>query len=224
MKTLFAFLREEGIAKSITFDYAAYKLSQKLQPIPKQFDGARLRNEFGDVTSNGLVIVHKPCFTLIAMANGDVKGVPISDFISFLRSLNSIELGNLKSGCGYMFYGEKIKLMGTLPFGYFHYLKKDKEFHFQILAEWGKQGLTNKELIALMKKYLRARVRWKWEFYKEIPKYLEARWPKSIFLELSQAQSHAVFDETAKKWGLDELCKSSLARKTAYARLIYELK
>lgn len=212
-------LKEMGIYNQKLFDYAQYKLQNKMQKMDEKTSGLYVENQYGDIAGE-LITIKRPTMSLITVAFGGVWGVPISDFECFIKKLTKIEIGNIKTNFDFLNeYGE------FLPLGYFSFLKKDKEFHYKMLAEWAKQGIMdNQKLIKIMKGYLSVDANWKWEFYNEIPKYLNEIYPNYIFNELSEVYSNKEFDKIAKNWGLDDLCKYSHPRKTEHAKLIYNIK
>lgn len=90
-----------------------------------------------------------------------------------------------------------------------------------LLHLWGKEGFLNHEL---GKRFMRSRVRWKWEVLEWLGGNLD-----QIQIEpqnwriLSFMKSKSEFQKVLNKLGIENFPETSLPRRKAYAELIWEL-
>lgn len=221
---IISILEKKGICNSTLFRVAEARIKNQYDQA-KEFNadgGLRMSNCIGDVSEDGLITIKTPFLNLFTVCFGDVKAVKVEDFISFVGRLTAIEIGNIKAD----YYSMPVELVGVLPLGYFSYIEDEnkRNFTYDILIKWGQKGLDNKQLVTLMKAYLRARVNWKWENIDIIPDYWRASEyiTVDVWKEMSECHSNAKFDRIATQWGMTDL-PATHPRKIEFARLMVEL-
>lgn len=95
----------------------------------------------------------------------------------------------------------------------------NKAYYERKCAQLIQNGLTEPEV----KKYFASKAHWKGEALYLLQLVRTGLYPKSLFQELSNCQSHREFDKIAEKWGIINSFPTSLPRKTAYCQFLADM-